>query len=137
MTTVPLWKLYLAALVPFLIIDALWLGIIAKQFYRRELGDLFRQPVNKTAAAAFYLLYPLGLATFVIPHALSSTGWGTVQAFVQGAMLGAFAYGTYDLTNLATLRGYSTKLALVDWTWGTLLTGTVAAIATAVLGGRF
>jgi uncharacterized membrane protein len=137
MITAQLWKHYLAALVPFLVIDLIWLGVVAKGFYRRELGDLIRQPVGKVAALAFYLLYPLGLAIFVIPQALSSVGSGVVQAFTYGALFGMFAYGTYDLTNLATTRGFSTKLALVDWLWGTVLTGTVAAIATALLGGRF
>jgi uncharacterized membrane protein len=134
MITAQLVKYYLAALLPFLLIDLLWLGVVAKTFYRRELGNLFRQPVGKVAALAFYLLYPLGLAIFVIPQALAPTGWGVGQAFVYGALFGMFAYGTYDLTNLATLRGFSTKLALVDWLWGTVLTGTVAAIAVALLG---
>jgi uncharacterized membrane protein len=132
-----LWKQYLAALVPFLVLDLLWLGAVAKGFYRRELGDLVRQPIGKAAALAFYLLYPMGLAVFVIPQALASGGSGVTQAFSLGALFGLFAYGTYDLTNLATLRGFSTKLALVDWTWGTVLTGTAAALATAMLGGRF
>jgi uncharacterized membrane protein len=131
------FKHYIAALIPFLVIDLLWLGVIAKAFYRRELGDLIRQPIGKVAALAFYLFYPLGLAVFVLPQALGPGGAGVAQAFGYGALFGLFAYGTYDLTNLATLRGYSTKLALVDWLWGTMLTGTVAAIAAAVLGGKF
>jgi uncharacterized membrane protein len=136
MVAAQFWKLYLAALVPFLVIDLIWLGIVAKGLYRRELGDLIRQPINKTAALAFYLLYPLGLVVFVLPQALAVTAGGVGQAFFQGALLGMFAYGTYDLTNLATMRGFSTKIALVDWVWGTLLTGTVAAIVTTLLGGR-
>ena len=131
MIHVSLWQQYLAALVPFVLIDLLWLGVIAKGFYRHELGDLMREPIGKGAALAFYLLYPLGLLVFVFPQA----GTGSVaQAFIYGALLGLLTYGTYDLTNLATMRGFSTKLALVDWASGTLLTGTVAAIATAILG---
>jgi uncharacterized membrane protein len=137
MLTAQLWKHYVAALVPFLLIDLLWLGVVAKGFYRRELGDLLRQPIGKVAALAFYLLYPLGLAVFVIPQALGAGGGGVSEAFIRGALFGLFAYGTYDLTNLATMRGFSTKIALVDWLWGTVLTGTVAAIATALLGGKF
>ncbi len=137
MITAQLWQHYIAALVPFLVIDLLWLGVIAKGFYRRELGDLMRQPIGKAAALAFYLLYPLGLAVFVLPQALAAGGGGVAQAFGYGALFGLFAYGTYDLTNLATMRGFSTKIALVDWLWGTVLTGTVAAIATALLGGKF
>jgi uncharacterized membrane protein len=136
MITAQLWKHYLAALVPFLVIDLIWLGVVAKGFYRRELGTLMRQPIGKVAALAFYLLYPLGLAIFVLPQALAPNGGSVAQAFGYGALFGMFAYGTYDLTNLATMRGFSTKLALVDWVWGTVLTGTVAAIATALLGGR-
>ena len=96
-----LWQQYLAALVPFVLIDLLWLGVIAKGFYRHELGDLMREPIGKGAALAFYLLYPLGLLVFVFPQA----GTGSVaQAFIYGALLGLLTYGTYDLTNLATMR---------------------------------
>jgi uncharacterized membrane protein len=127
---------YVAALVPFLVIDLLWLGVVAKGLYRRELGDLLRQPVGKVAALIFYFMYPLGLVVFVLPQALGASGGGVSEAFFRGALLGLFAYGTYDLTNLATMRGFSAKIALVDWAWGTILTGTVAAIAASVLGGR-
>jgi uncharacterized membrane protein len=134
MGTARVWTLYLAALVPFLVIDLIWLGVVAKGLYRREMGDLIRQPINKTAALAFYLLYPLGLVIFVLPQALAPGGGGVSEAFIRGALLGMLAYGTYDLTNLATVRGFSTKIALIDWVWGTLLTGAVAAIAVSLLG---
>jgi uncharacterized membrane protein len=134
MMSAPLWKQYFAALLPFGVIDLLWLGVIARGFYRRELGVLMRDPINKPAALAFYLLYPLGLLAFVFPQALAMGEGSVARAFAYGAMLGAFAYGTYDLTNLATTRGYTVKLAMVDWVWGTLLTGTVAAIAVIIIG---
>jgi uncharacterized membrane protein len=136
MITAQLGTYYLAALLPFLVIDLLWLGVVAKNLYRRELGDLLRKPVGKIAAFAFYLLYPLGVVLFVLPQALAQGGGGVTEAFWRGALFGLFAYGTYDLTNLATMRGFSTKIALVDWAWGTVLTGTVAGIAALLLGGR-
>jgi uncharacterized membrane protein len=136
MITAQLWKHYLAALVPFLVMDLLWLGVVAKGLYRRELGDLLRRPIGKTAALAFYFLYPLGVALFVLPQALAPGGGGVLEALMRGALFGLFAYGTYDLTNLATMRGFSTKIALIDWAWGTFLTGSVAAIAALLLGGR-
>ena len=114
---------YLATLAAFIVIDLVWLGLIAKAFYRRELGGLMANPINVPAAIAFYLIFPIGLVIFAVYPALGSV----TRAAQLGAMFGFFAYATYDLTNLATLRNWSAKLAFVDMAWGTVLGGVCAA----------
>jgi uncharacterized membrane protein len=117
---------YAATAVAFIVIDLIWLGVIAKSFYRRELGDLIAQPFNLKAAAVFYLAYPLGVVFFATWPALSAGS--AQQAALMGLLLGLFAYGTYDLTNLATLRNWSLKLSVADMVWGSVLTGISAWI---------
>ncbi len=119
----PYLTAYLATLVTFVAIDLVWLGVVAKEFYRREMGDLMAQSFNLAAAGAFYLLYPAAVVLFAVQPAAASA-WST--AMFMGALLGLFAYGTYDLTNLATLRGWSLTLSVVDMVWGALLTGVAA-----------
>ncbi len=112
----------------FLLFDLLWLGIIARDFYRAALSGLLADSINLPAAIAFYLLYTFGVAVFVLAPALDS---GSVQkALVLGALFGLVAYGTYDLTNLAVAKGFPIKMAVVDMVWGTVLTATSAAAAT-------
>ena len=118
---------YVATLAAFIVIDLVWLGLIAKAFYRRELGGLMANPINLPAAVVFYLIFPIGLVIFAVHPALGSI----TRAGQLGAMFGFFAYATYDLTNLATLKNWSTKLALVDMAWGTVL-GSVCAAAGAL-----
>ena len=83
-----------------------------RDFYRGELGDLMSPDPSLGVAAVFYLLYVIGVVYFAVRPALASGQWTT--AFISGALFGFFAYATYDLTNLATLRGYSSTLAVVD-----------------------
>lgn len=123
---------YLTSLVIFLAIDMVWLRLIAKDIYATELGSLIRPDVNLQAALAFYLLYAAGLTYFAVMPALD--GRAVLQAFALGAGLGLVAYGTYDLTNLAVVNGFGTKIELIDLTWGTLLSGVSAAAVVAVLG---
>jgi uncharacterized membrane protein len=115
---------YLAATTAFVLIDLVWLGVIAKGFYRRELGTLMANPINVPVAMFFYLIFPLGLVIFAIEPAHGNI-WGALR---QGALFGFFAYATYDLTNLATLKNWSAKLSLADMAWGTVLSGACAAI---------
>jgi uncharacterized membrane protein len=119
---------YLATAVLFVVIDMLWLGVIAKSFYRSQLGTLIAEPMNFTAALAFYLIYAAGLVYFAVNPSLISGGWS--HAAVVGAILGFVAYSTYDLSNLATLRGWPVPLTVVDIIWGTILSATTAAGAT-------
>src|SRR5215831_18008485 len=117
---------YGAALLALGVLDGVWLGLIAKDFYRAGLGALMAERLNLGAAAAFYLLYPVGLVIFVIRPALD--GGGASGALVRGALFGLFAYATYDLTNLATLRDFPARVALVDMAWGAVISA-VASLA--------
>lgn len=115
---------YAAAAAAFLALDGLWLGFIARDHYRGLMGDLMAPQPNIAAAVAFYALYIVGVVYFAVSPGLASASWTT--ALVSGAMLGLVAYGTYDLTNLAVIRGFSPTLAFVDLAWGTVLTATAA-----------
>ena len=116
---------YLLSLIVFLAVDMLWLGVVAKDFYRNNLGHLLRADVNWAAALIFYLLYVAGVLIFASMPALERQSLR--QAVLLGALFGFFAYATYDLTNLATLKDWPLNVALVDILWGTVLTATVAA----------
>lgn len=118
---------YAAAAAAFLAADALWLGFIARDFYRGQLGDLMSPNPNLGAAAAFYALYVVGVVYFAVQPALVSGQWTT--ALVSGALLGLVAYGTYDLTNLAVTRGFPATMAVVDMAWGAVLTAFAATVA--------
>lgn len=115
---------YLATAFVFLAIDYVWLAFIAKDFYARSIGHLMRDVPDLGAAAGFYLIYVAGVVFFAVLPAESWKG-----AVLRGALLGLLAYGTYDMTNLATLKGWPWKMAAVDMAWGMILT------ATAALGG--
>lgn len=117
---------YLAAAVTFLVLDGLWLGVVARSFYASRLGGLMAPQVSIAPAVAFYLLYVAGVVIFCIRPALADDSWR--MALVHGALLGVLAYGTYDLTNLATLKGWPLDMSLVDIAWGAVIT---AAAATA------
>jgi uncharacterized membrane protein len=117
---------YIATAVVFLGLDALWLSKVALGMYRQELGSLLLEKPNLPIAAAFYLLYVVGIVVLAIVPALGEGGW--IKALVLGAVLGLVAYGTYDITNLSTLKGWSVKLAVIDIAWGTALSAVSAAI---------
>jgi uncharacterized membrane protein len=104
-----------------------WLGIMAPRYYRPTMGDIALATVNLPAAAAFYVLYPIGLLVFAIYPALKSGSVTT--ALIYGALFGFFTYASYDLTNLATLRNWTWSLTLIDVAWGTILASASAAIA--------
>ena len=117
---------YIATAIFFLGLDALWLSRVALGMYRRELGGLLLERPNLPVAAAFYLLYVGGIVVLAIAPALGDGGWPRV--LLMGAVLGLVAYGTYDITNLSTLKGWSVKLAIIDIAWGTALTAVSATI---------
>jgi uncharacterized membrane protein len=128
---------YLVTLVLFVSIDLIWLGIIAKNFYRAEIGSLMAEQMSLPAAALFYLIYCAGLMVFVIQPSAAIGGWS--RALILGTLFGFVAYATYDLTNLSTLRGWSIKLSVVDMVWGAILSGVTAAAVLAIadrLSGR-
>jgi uncharacterized membrane protein len=116
---------YVAAGLTFLVLDLVWLGYVAYGFYRNELGPLLAEPFNIPAAAAFYFVFLVGLTYFAIIPALAEGGvW---RALMLGAMFGFFCYATYDLTNLATIKGFPIRVALIDMAWGAALSGLSAA----------
>lgn len=117
---------YIATAVVFLGLDAVWLSQVALKMYRQEIGSLLLEKPNLPIAGAFYLLYVAGIVILAIAPALSEGGW--TKALLMGAVLGLVAYGTYDITNLSTLKGYTVKIALIDLAWGTALTAVSATI---------
>lgn len=119
-----LWT-YAAALLAIGVLDAIWLGWLARDFYRGEMGGLMAAEVRKLPALAFYLLFPAGLValTFLPPP----DDWA--GALLRSALVGLVAYGTYDLTNLATLKQWSWRLALTDIAWGTFVSAAAGAAA--------
>jgi len=131
---------YGATVVVLLALDVLWLGFIAKSFYRAGIRHLMADKPNLVAGGVFYLLYPLGVLLFVIAPTAGSAGlalpseapWSS--AVLAGSLFGFFAYATCDLSNLATLRAWPLPLALVDIAWGTALTAAAAAARRWTLG---
>ena len=122
---------YLTVLVVFTAVDFLWLGLIALDFYKKEIGSLMLEKPRLEIAVIFYALCALGITILAVQPALNSGGWYT--ALLLGAVFGLCAYGTYDLTNLATLQRWTLRLAAVDMAWGTFLTA-IAALAGFVAG---
>lgn len=117
---------YATTAVVFFGLDYLWLTNATQSIYRPRIGALLLDQPNFVAAGLFYLLYIAGIVYFAVGPALA--GGTFLSAFVSGAILGAIAYGTYDMTNLATLKGWSLSMSLIDMAWGTVLTGTAAAV---------
>jgi uncharacterized membrane protein len=112
---------YAATLLVFLAADFIWLGFLAKDFYQSQIGGLLLAKPELSAAAVFYLLYAVGVLLFVIVPAIQADQW--LRASLYGALFGLIAYATYDLSNLATLKGWSLSLAVVDMLWGAFVTG--------------
>lgn len=115
---------YLVTAVVFFGLDYVWLSRVAAGFYRDRLGHLLMDQPNLVAAGLFYLAYVAGIVYFAVAPALGSGS--AASAFLAGAVLGLVAYGTYDMTNLSTLRDWSVAVTVVDIAWGTLLTGVSA-----------
>ncbi len=115
---------YVATLILFCFCDFVWLGWIAKDYYQSQLGGMLLAQPNWAAAIAFYALYAAGVVLFCIAPALDAGSMG--KAALLGALLGALAYATYDLSNLATLKGWPVVLALVDIAWGAFVTALAA-----------
>ncbi len=123
---------YVAALVVMGALDFVWLSTTVPALYRPKLGPLLAEQPRMGIAVLFYLLYRIGVVLLAVQPAAGQ--WR--QALWLGAMLGLIAYGTYDLTNHATLRGWPWVITVVDMAWGVVLTAVVAAIATWLTAGR-
>ena len=120
-------KLYLAAFAGFLAIDMVWLAIVARSFYRKQLGYLLADQPNWWAAITFYLLFVVGLLVFAVVPALNAGSWR--KALLLGSFFGLVTYATYDLTNQATVKNWPWAVTLVDMTWGAVLAASVSCIA--------
>ena len=120
------FKLYAIALVVFFAIDMLWLGFLAKNFYREQIGYLLKPDINWTAAIIFYLIFIAGLVTFVIVPAVDKGSW--LSALLFGAFFGLVCYATYDLTNLATTKDWPLLVTIVDMIWGAVLGALVSVV---------
>jgi uncharacterized membrane protein len=115
---------YAAAAAVFLGLDFVWLGLVAKSAYRSWIGHLLRDEIHAAAAVLFYLVYVVGLVIFAVAPALKDGAWQT--AALYGALFGFFAYGTYELTNYATLKDWPFAMVVVDMAWGTALSAMAA-----------
>ncbi len=121
-------KAYIFTLIPFLVLDAIWLGLVAPSFYKSQIGHLMADSPNFLAAGIFYLLYVAGMVVFVTGRE------GTLkETILRGAFFGFIAYATYDLTNLATLQGWPVLVTVVDLIWGTFLSAMTALGARSLL----
>lgn len=122
----PYLKLYGISFAAFLLIDGVWLGVVARTFYKKHLGYLLAPNPNWTAALLFYLLFVAGVVFFVTVPGLEAGSWKTV--LLRGAFFGLITYATYDLTNLATVRDWPLIVSVVDMVWGAVLSLAVGAV---------
>lgn len=119
-------KLYAIALPVFFALDMFWLGFVAKDFYRAQIGTLMKSDVNWAAAIIFYLIFIVGLVVFVISPAVEKGSW--THAILFGALFGLVCYATYDLTNLAVAKDWPLLVTIVDLIWGAVLAASVSAV---------
>ena len=124
-------KIYLVTLAVFFSIDIVWLAVIAKDLYRKEIGFIMKKNPDWTAAILFYLIFIFGLVYFVINPAMEKDS--LTMALFTGMLFGFITYATYDLTNLATLENWPLKITIIDLIWGTVLGGSVSAISFSVM----
>lgn len=113
----------------FGVLDGIWLGVIAKQFYHKEVGSLMRKKPDMKVAVVFYLLYVLGVVEFVLQPAMNNEYW---PVLAMGTLFGLVTYGTYDLTNQATLKQWSKKVVVADMAWGAFATGVASLVTLAI-----
>ena len=124
-------KTYLVTFAVFFAIDIVWLGVVAKDLYRKELGFIMADKANWVAAFIFYAIFIVGLIFFVINPALLKESWK--YALGVGLFFGFITYATYDLTNLATLKDWPLKITIIDLIWGTSLGGLVSTVSYFIL----
>ncbi|MEI5988725.1 DUF2177 family protein [Enterococcus crotali] len=118
-------KLFSIAAVLFLVFDFVWLLFIARKIYQEQLGSLLG-PTKIMPAAIFYVLYLVGMLFFVVYPALEKDS--LMYALIAGAFLGLLCYATYDLTNLATIKGWPSLVTIIDLIWGTVVTAATSGI---------
>jgi uncharacterized membrane protein len=123
---------YLAALATLAVLDALWLGVLSRDFYKARLGQLLLDQPKWPVAVLFYLVHAVGVVVFPVPLAAS---W--LSAVLYGALFGVVVYAAYDLTNLATLRGWPMAVSLVDLAWGATVLAWGATVSAAACVAAF
>lgn len=119
-------KTFITAFVTFMVIDVIWIGLIAKDFYDKRIGGLMKDDINWTAAIIFYVLFIIALMVFVINPAIAAGSW--TKALSLGAFFGLITYATYDLTNLALTKNWPLSVTIVDMIWGAFLAASVSTI---------
>lgn len=127
---------YAGTALTVLLLDGVWLSIAAKRLYRPQLGDLLMDGFRVLPATIFYFLYVAGIVVLAVAPGLTAGKW--TSALWRGAALGLVAYGTYDLTNQATLRHWPSAVTVADISWGVALTAVAAAagyLAARLAGG--
>ena len=117
---------YAVSVPVFFVVDMIWLGVIARGFYRKALEPLLTPNINWTAAIIFYFLFLVGVLIFALLPGIEKRS--LVYTVVMAALFGFISYATYDLTNLATLRDWPLMLSIVDMIWGSFLSASTAAI---------
>lgn len=122
MDSLKFFKVFVLSLPIFIVIDFIWIGIIAKNFYLEQLGKFTPKLIPGLLA---YVLLTLGIILFVLPKV---SGRGVFEIFIWGAMFGLIAYGVYDLTNLATLKDWTIKMTVVDMLWGGAISGIMSVV---------
>jgi uncharacterized membrane protein len=126
--TLFLWQFFIALGI-YLIFDVIWLSTAGPALYATELKGMLLDKPNLALALVFYLIYTLGVVVFVVRPA----GGDVNNALLMGGAFGLVAYATYDMTNLASLKGFTTKIAMIDLAWGTALTASVSSLTVLVL----
>lgn len=119
-------KTYIAMMAAFLALDGVWLGLVAKSFYKKYIGDLMATNPNFFAAGLFYSIYLVGLLVLVVIPAVEARS--LAQALVKGALFGLVCYATYDLTSQAVIKNWPWTITLVDLAWGTGISIAIAAV---------
>jgi uncharacterized membrane protein len=120
-------KLYLLTIPIFFLLDLIWLGYIAKGFYRQNLAFILSPEVNWPAAIVFYMIYIVGILFFAVAPAIERSS--ITRALIWGVSYGFFTYATYDLTNMALIKDWPLKIVVVDILWGMVLCGIVAMLS--------
>jgi len=112
-------KMYIIAFIIFILIDAIWLGLVAPKFYKAQIGHLMSEKPNLIAALVFYIIFIVGVVYFVVNPAIEAQSMS--KLIISGVLFGFITYATYDLTNLATLKDWPITVTIVDLIWGTSL----------------
>jgi uncharacterized membrane protein len=119
-------KLYIVTFITFFAIDMVWLGLVARTFYRKYLGFLMASSPNWLPAIIFYFLFIAGILVFVVVPGLATNSLKTT--LLRAALFGLITYATYDLTNLATVKDWPVLVTIVDMIWGTVLSTAVSFV---------